>query len=515
MLGVLGGITASETLWPGIHQDGFVYTTVAVNLANKLGTVVNVFDFQAGNQPHDNAFNAHGQFYYPIVAALMPGTGYEAFLKAVHLLNLACYILAVAVFYLLIRRVLRCSCLWAVGLAVAIAYSLGGVMFYLQGRPEHGIPIVLLVFLLVRELKRNASLPAWLWGAQVGIVAAISPLPGAFLGICWVVSSALNNIQAKILLVWIVQCAIGAVVAWSVVTSLVYEESLKDLFSNTIGSVKAYNKLNNIIPSFPYINWQWFKVSWITREYFPGVGLLYLGVIIVFAVILVKYKGSWFNKTVIAICVVLMLPGIWHSGFAHAPINYTFLCLFPTFAAWFIGSIRRLDGRAYKLIRVDSRAPAGAGLCLLLLVLFGLPGIGFARIMFLQPFVMKQGITFQDSFQRVQCLKDSLGPKEVILIDLYSNARSAVVFDGPPWRFQAFEDFLDGDLKTVEREHGLRAKYRIYLQENNTRPPEKPGFMLMETHFNTVPIKMFGLTLSEMTPGYGYAVYKRLPAQDK
>lgn len=390
-----------------------------------------------------------------------------------------------------------------------MAYIVAGLLVYLQGRPEHGIPIVLVFFLLLRELTKTGTLPAWAHGIQIGIVAAISPLPAAFLAIYWVFSSALQENRQILLLLNISKCALASVLIWAGVTSLVYPESLAGLLINTLGSAEAYGKVSHLLPAFPRFNWGWFYSSWFTKDFFPGIGLFY--VLSVAAAVYSSAKlffspGLILNKIVILICIATTFPGLWHIGFAHSPINYTFLCLFPALAAWSIKFVGDNYRRPHSFFfRKNKNA-----LCFASILLFGLPALGYARLVALQPAVLTQGISYATALARLKALKASLQDGEVVLIDLYSNARSAVIFDGPPWRFRAFEEFLDGNLESLEREHGVFARYRLYLQEGDKPLPTIKGFEPLEVNFNSIPVEYFGAEISKTTPGYGYAIYERI-----
>ena len=105
-------------------------------------------------------------------------------------------------------------------------------------------------------------------------------------------------------------------------------------------------------------------------------------------------------------------------------------------------------------------------------------------------------------------LKHSLSGNEVILIDEYENARSAVVFDSPPWKMRAGKEFW----KLYEDKLGHHVRYYFELQSSDStpNPPDLENFRLIEKEFDQRPIYLMGIKIKASTPGYGYALYERV-----
>jgi hypothetical protein len=58
---------------------------------------------------------------------------------------------------------------------------------------------------------------------------------------------------------------------------------------------------------------------------------------------------------------------------------------------------------------------------------------------------------------------------------------------------------------------GITGKYFFWPQFATIAPPEIPGFRLIENTFNTTPVKILGIPISNHTPGHGYALYEKIP----
>jgi hypothetical protein len=135
------------------------------------------------------------------------------------------------------------------------------------------------------------------------------------------------------------------------------------------------------------------------------------------------------------------------------------------------------------------------------------PCCGFARTALLQNAVIHRGLSFDEAETNVKRLAQQLSAEEVIMIESFTGQRSAVVLDEPPWKFRSRPT---GSIQNAENQLGFKVKYFLTLQTSET-PAEVPGFELIDNHFVSAPIFFEGYQLSWFTPGYGYAVYQKLP----
>jgi len=517
--GLCGCWQSLYTLWPGLHQDGAIYSTVAINRANSMGNTYDVYAFNLLHSSGDRNFRWHGQLYYPLAALFMAEPAYQSFLRLLHASNLLAFLLAIAAFFMASRRLLHLGAMASVAFGVGAGYAVVGLMQYLHGRPEHAVPLVLLVFLLIREMAGARSLANWVYGIQIGVVAAISPLPGALLAVYSVFALALKEQELKPILLGLLGRGFFAVATWLLLMAAVYPWSLLDWLKNTSMVQKdIWAFQDRFYPDFPAFNVGWVTSFWFTMPFAPGLGALFLLAAATAVFLLVKTclnSGQLLRKLLLAACLIVPLPQIWWSGIGGCPLNYSLICFFPAVAVWLLEQMRGVV--AFRNVRLagpaELRIPdwiSRSFVPLVLLFAVSWPGLGFARTSLMQDAILKNGVSYAEALARFEELKSQLGQEEVILIDLYTNPRSAVVFDGPPWKSIAYEGSLDGPLEKIEEKLNFRGKYIFYLQAGNEKSPERAGFKLIETNFNFKPVEIFGKTIRSTTPGYGYAIYERI-----
>jgi hypothetical protein len=90
-VGLYGGWMSTKTLWPGLHSDACLLSTVVINRANGQGNTFDSYTRYLHLRNGNRQFNFHGQLYYPILAATIPGKGYEQFLRVLHWSNLVAF----------------------------------------------------------------------------------------------------------------------------------------------------------------------------------------------------------------------------------------------------------------------------------------------------------------------------------------------------------------------------------------------------------------------------------------
>ena len=525
--GFWGCWSMCNTLWPGLHQDGAFFSTVAINLSNHIGNLFNVNSIGLILKQGSDDFNWHGQLYYPVISFIMPYENYKGFLFTLHSLNLISFCISIIVFFLLSRRLLKFNTLLAIFLGLGSAYSVVGLMHYLQGRPEHGIPLFLLLCLLIREIIPSHTLPNWFFGMAIGVVALISPLPGVLFAFFTTLAFLFNENPSRQVLLAILTRAIFAMLTWISVMLLIFPGSISEWIQNTLAAHETlYGLVDDVYPKFPFVDLDWFKKYWFTLHFAPGMG--YVFGFAVLPVLLLSFKKLIFptpvvQKIILLMCLLLPASYIWRSGFSGVPLNYSLICFFPFVSAWLIMLYDKAFGNkkssVFNTLEItEASLPRTKSLLRVVFVAFLLfavsyPGLGFARTVAMQPAIMKHGISYSTTLERYQKLKSGLEEDEFVLIDLYSNPQSAVVFDGPPWKMRTYEGFLDGPLEKIEEKLNFRGKYIFYLQAGGERPPERAGFKLIETNFNSNPVEIFGKTIRSTTPGYGYAIYERIESR--
>ncbi len=421
------------------------------------------------------------------------------FLRVLFWANVSGALLAFVVFTILTNR-LGFSLFASTFIGGLSALALLGLLSYLQGRPEHGIPFVLLFFLLLQILIGKNELPDWISGIQIGIVAAISPLPGAIFGVASVFVSAVGRPSGReIFRVLLMKC-VFSVLAWVVATSVVYKNSLAELISNTLSATK-------LLANLPPFRIQNVLKFWAMPDWAPGIGILY-GLVFLVAVLLawraLASKGAFFTKTILVVCGLLLLNRIWFHGITFSHINYTFLCFFPSVLAWFLGQYETIT----KWLPFPEPTAKRVFLAGIAAVLF-LPSLGIMRNTLMLPSMAESGVPYNQAYKRVLELKETLGPEEYIFIPNAALGRSAVIYDGPPWKMKHLGSL--GSIPRLKDQLGIEGKYFFWPQFATIAPPEIPGFRIIENTFNTTPVKILGIQISDHTPGHGYALYEKIP----
>jgi hypothetical protein len=491
--GLYSGWQMTKTLWPGLHDDGVIYSTVVINSASGLGNQFAVYTPSLVLSEGKTAFVGHGQLYYPVVSALLAKPDYEALLTFLHQSNLFAFLLAVSVFTLASRRSLKLGWLSSSFMGGFGGAAVVAVLHYLQGRPEHGIPFVLLVCQLVVLLLNWPSMPSWLVGAQVGVVGAISPLPGAILGFASLFSFSLRTQETKALIIGISTILGFSFLIWVLVTSAVYEGSLVGLLLNSTKGAKYFMFRPHEIPEY-----------WLKLNLAPGVGFIFLfGVCVAFIKALHVIAGAQgiLQKFFVSLAMLPLGYLIFKHGVAWAATNYCFLAFFPSVAIWIIANMPTMAFWPIRNVNLLNRIAA-----VVLFFTLSLPALGFFRTGLFQNSILEKGVSFLTARSEINEFRNRLKGNEVIMIHSYNNARSPVVFDGPQWKFrsQPFFGFLN-----VEKQLGYTAKYYLVLQNANDSPPKCDGFSLIYERFATAPVLLFGRAIKKTTPGYGFALYER------
>ncbi len=492
--GVWAGWEMAKSRWPGLHDDGVLYSTTIINRAADLGNRFSVYTPAIIRNGGDNSFRAHGQLYQACFAALLYEPNYYALLFEMHFVNVFGFLASFTVFYLVGRRVGPWSRLVSLCFGLAGGYATAACMIYLQGRPEHGVPVVLLAFGLIRELSKDKSLPNWIQGIQIGLIASISPLPGIIFGSASVVALGLRAFSTASFLSGAITQFVSTLITWVVAMALVYEGSLIYLIQNTLAGARS---------AYAGVAYSAFRGYWMNLPFVPAVGLVFgLGLITsvwLLGATLVQ-PGSWIRKLGLSLAGGFLSYIIWRNGIAAASQNYNFIPFLPSLAWWI------MEKRACLSEASLGRLLWGVWLIpISLFIALTVVGAGYVRAGCLAAEIESRGLIFQKAKMRVDELKRTLGRGEFIMIDGFIGARSAVVLDGPPWLFLSRPEI---PLAEAEKKLGLQAKYYLVLQYGQI-PPEREDFTLIENGFHSQPLIFAGIKVASYTPGYGYAIYKR------
>lgn len=521
-VGLVGGWLSTKTRWPGLHQDGARYSTVIINRANGLGNTYDVFARVIRMEKGNLSFDVHGQLYYPLVALFLKGKDFGGLLQFLHFTNLLTFICAGLIFYHLARRGAGCTITGSALLAVSAALVTGSLLQYLQGRPDHGIVIVLVIFGLFSRREGSPLIS----GLRIGIVAAMSPLPAYLLGLMTVWSDSLRQSSPVRLIRNALLSAVIALLAWTLLTWLAYPGPLMNLFIRTVSDGTQENSgLLRLYSGFPTINVSRMVKAWVSIKYIPLVcaPFLFTSLVALFlSVRRLRGNGSRLIKLAILIFLIILPGQLWYIVVTWPEIHYSLIGLIPAMLIWSLrqlGQVEQIRPVVLELVEKSREIKFGVvltpermreGLLFLLAVAALLPGLGYLRNSLLQPTILREGVDYQRAVARFRQLKGELADDEYILISEYTsnNGRSAVVLDGPPWRSRA--SVWGDDINPTFS--NLRGRFYFTLQDSlaDTNIPERAhGYRLIENRLTTKPVKLFGFRLAAVTPGYAYAVYER------
>jgi hypothetical protein len=498
--GVFGGWQMTKALWPGLHDDAILYSTTIINLSAGEGNRYAVYTPVLLSRDGDTNVKSHGQLYPYVVSKLLSEPDYSHLLQAVNFLNIIGFFLAFALFSLCTYRIFKSSKLFSCFFGLAGAYATAAALLYLQGRPEHGIPFVMILFGLFRELTGGRQFPDWLNGIQIGVITAISPFPGIIFGLASVVALGFRTESAVKYVTGCFLQAFATLCSWSLVTALVYDASLLELVKNSfLGGVRSYN--GNQFPAF--------RGYWVNRPFVPAVGVVFgvaTGMGIWWATSILLKQASIIRKMLLFLPFIILSYIIFRNAFLSPGTNYNFIPFLPAVGYWVLENATGFRFILPKGFRIFSY-PIPA------LVLVGLfvNGFGYLRAGWLASLIESRGVPYELANDRIKLLRNSLEGNEVVFIDNYIGHRSGIVFDGLPWLFRGPGW---GNLQNTEKSLNFYAKYYLVMQYSKT-PPERGGFVLIENAFQSDPVKLFGIEISSYAPGYGYALYQRKESFDE
>jgi hypothetical protein len=490
--GLYGGWQMTKTLWPGLHDDGVLYSTVIINRASGNGNTFAVYSRSLLNDDGDREFDGHGQLYYPLVASLLSRPDYEALLIFLHQTNLFGFLLAVVAFSLATRRSLQLGWLPASFMGVLGGAVMVAILQYLQGRSEHGIPFIILLFILIGQILKLLSYPNWFVGLQIGLIACISPLPGVIAGLGSVFHLSTQPENKNVIRASLVQ-AVSAVASWLGVMVIIYDKSIAEWFGKTFSATSMHLFRPIEILTF------WGKLSLA-----PGLGIIFLATVGIGSLIYIRTISAispTANKILATISGLGLAYFIFKHGVVWASTNYCFLGFFPAIIIW----IMQITNQHESKISASSKKL----LCLILFLALSLPALGYFRTSALQYAVARNSNDYKSTLKRVENIKKNLGESDAILIHDYRGERSPVVFDSPPWRFRSTA--WTYSLNTLEKKLHFNAKYFLSIQWSGSEPrqPDEGNFRLIENRFNSDPVYFMGIKIKDTTPGYGYAIYEK------
>ena len=532
LYGIYGSVLAINTFWPGIHEDGSLYTTVVVNQVNNIGNRFDVYPNAPNPNNEGRNYNYHGQLYPAMLRIVMKGRDYESLLTSLHAFNLAALIGSFVLLYICSRRSFLCSRLTGLMFAVGGSFSVTGVLHYLQGRPDHGALIALLFFSLLRYTVFTSGFPFWIWGPIIGTVGGFTPIPGAFLGLFHFINLSLVTTNPKRLILKALQSIATALLTWSLLTSLTYRGSLVELAKNTALAGSSGHSGSFFSPGgFPVFSPEWVIRYWVVLAFAPGLILSFLlAAVVLIGIGLKLYRNnpSWISRILAIVCSYFLFSQVWYMALNVSAMHYTLVALFPFILILTIGSLGSIcnitlinlevqwtpEKPQVPLLKISQPTLRRLTISALLLSC-SVPGLGFLKSSLVQSSITLNGTTYHQARQRYLQIKQELAADEVVLINAWTGpaGRSAVIFDKPPWKMRTFNHDHSVDwlprLKVTESQMGFKGRFFFFAQDGSRTAPVIDGFRLVENKLNNQPVLIFGRIIRSTTPDFGYAIYVR------
>ena len=322
-----GAAMMSRTLWPGLHDDAVLFSTPLINRAATGANYFEVYTPFLVKRDNVTAFNWHGQLYNAVVAPLLATPDYSSLLVFLQRVNALGFLVAFVVFFLAAQRYCQWPAWAAALLGVTCAYGTLTILIYLQGRPDHGIPLAFLLFAFVRLVLPAGRFAPWLEGSVIGVFAAISPLVGAVYGSAVFFSWGLRQASVPSYMRQVVPAAAVAFLVYLLLSALAYDSRVWDLL---IGTLRGYQEpfrfnLHHLVP------------FWLTHRMLPGAVLpIVVASVLAAALLWSSLRRAEFRSAAfISLLPLGALAFVFiRQGILFAPHYYTFVALLPAIAWW-------------------------------------------------------------------------------------------------------------------------------------------------------------------------------------
>jgi hypothetical protein len=478
--------------WPGLNCDAVLFVTLPVNEASGHGHDFAVYSFTY-LATHDWSFRAHGQLYQAALAHLMPEGNMMALLEAVGWINIVSVIVGALFAFVRCRHVMGLGP-WATAAITSLStLALAAILVWLQGRPEHILPLIVILGSFGRLGVANPWGRLVVSGLELGLIGATSPLPGILAASTWVLLFALDGDRLDSLVARTAVLGLCAALTWYGTMLLVYPFDVLELIQNT-----ASGGLGKMITGRRFI-----ARIWLFYGDFPLIGLPFAAAAAWGLWIFLTHSYSWLQRVIIVVLASHLALCVYRAGLIYPHTLYNLIGFFPIV---FLGVLERLwrPDVAWALPTVPRWG-------LTLVAVAGAIGVsyGFARQTLLLESYRAEGVSLTMARQRAQEEFARLTSNERVGIEA-ALPPSLVVLDDPDWHLLSFLDPADAEFVATEQKLGVRFATALRLQMEDADPPERWGpFVLRKNYFVRGRPMLWGVPLDHRIPGYQFAVYVR------
>jgi hypothetical protein len=480
--------------WPGLHHDAILYVTPAVKSANGEEWNFAIYTPPLLHRPQgDWSWDAHGQLYQAVLLWLMPGGDMSDLMAAMGSLNILT-VLALAVYFVVSFS--RVAGMGDWGVTAWTVFSLGGstsILLWLQGRPEHLLPLLLAVGGLAYGLARAPWQRDLVAGIVVGLIAATSPLPGLVAASACLVVLGLGQDRWLQLLRRALGVGGAALVAWYLAILVSCPFSPLEVLRNTIAAsaqVPRPRGLSLIIE------------AWLLNPSFYLVGVPFLGAFVLAVAKACKTPLGLARRVLLGLLASNLLYWVSQSGIIFPGFYYNLLGFYPVVVVW---TMRHLAGAQQPSAMLPTVRWVAASI---LLVATMAASTGVVRNALLLVPYRDAGLTLQMARSYAGEEFARLKPGQRIALPPYHRPCMVVLDDGG-WHLVTLAEDLPS-LTKVETKLGIEVKVLLWPQTDDGQPPDKlDGFRLTKSYWVPGRPHIWGIPLYSQIPGYQFAVYVR------
>jgi len=480
------------TQWPGLHHDSALYTTPIIKSA-----AFGLWEFDgyvpALVQLGNGSFNFHGQLYQFVFGKVLRCASYESLFRWTAALNVLTYTVYLALGWKSFRLYFPRLGPWlATGMAAVTALA----CLYLQGRPEHLLPLLMIVPFLMHEWRVTAPFAKSAAYVSLGLTIVLSPIPGVlcFMGaIAWIAIRHRNQWIREIIL-----CGALSVSAALAVLLVACPVNPWQWVHNTIiAGGHATGLPFTVIPSNLGV------FNSVAHLDLPLWNVFCLGAFGVLALSLVRQRFWWLTLVYVVVWVFFMIP---------RTLSYSYFGFMPVIMLALVGREAGLLALPVKLRRLPVILVSAFGLC---------GAAGLFRAMLLAIMFYREGVSFEQTSTTVRQLESTLNSNREQIGFIWLARPSFVAFSKPE-KFlvtitvNVLEDKKDLDLDAYEVKFHRKVRYLLLPQLGHVAEPPptlNDGMFVLESNgWTKRRARFFGLKLGGAMPGYQFALYRRKEA---
>lgn len=477
------------TQWPGLHHDSALYTTPIINSA-----ALGLWEFDAYVpglvQLGGGSFDMHGQLYQFVFGKMLSCASYESLFRWTAGLNILTYTVYLALGWKSFRLHFPRSGPWlATGMAAVTALA----CLYLQGRPEHLLPLLMVVPFLMREWPVTAPFAKLAAYVIQGLTIVLSPIPGVlcFMGVmAWIAIGYRNQWIREIMLCGTLSCS--SALAVLVVTCPV--NPWQWVQNTIVAGGNATGLPFTVIPS----NLGLFNSAALLE--LPLWNVFSLGAFGLLALSLVRQRFWWVALVYAVALMFFMIP---------KTLIYSYFGFMPVIMLALVGREAGLLALPVKLRRLPVMLVSSFGFC-------GVAGL--FRAMLLAILFSREGVSFDQTRAVVRQLEGTLDNNREKIGFIWLARPSFVAFSRPKQflvtiTVNVLEDKKDPDLDAYEAKFHRKVRYVLLPQLGHVAEPPptlNEGMFVLESNgWTKRRARFLGLKLGGAMPGYQFALYRR------